>query len=288
MFYHQWAGYITEFCSEMLHIYSWQDYIEIAFFIFITHQALQWLKQDHTKHLLATSYAYFTMLFMSYYFNCTTLFTTALFVAPAYMVFCIVVHQKQLQKNFVLPSKKFFTPVTTPQKNWLETLIQSCLITANHKQHITCIIERNDNLQVLLQAPFNLELPIQEDIANLLLASNNIHADSICWVHQSGVIHSINVRWSSFLTNQILVQPANTAQALTHEAALLLSQKTDALVFDISTTNDLHTIWYQGNCMKRLTMPQLLMFIKKVLNEPQTNTEVIKKGETYDQNNPSA
>lgn len=286
MFYHQWLQYLTQFCAEMLHIYSWQDYVEVAFFIFITHQTLQWLKQDHTKHLLATSYSYFTVLICSYYFSCNTLFTTGLLIAPAYMVFCIVVHQKQLQKNFVLPSKKFFTPITTPQKNWLETLIQSCLITANHKQHITCIIERQDSLQVLLQAPFNLELPIQEDITNLLLASNNIHDDSICWIHQSGIIHSINVQWSTFLKNQILITPANNARALTHEAALLLSQKTDALIFDISTTSDLHTVWYQGKCIKQLTMPQLLLFIKKILQEPQIKNG-IKKGKSYDQNNPT-
>lgn len=276
MFYEQWLTYVKEFGAEILGLYALQDYIEVLLFITITYKALFWLKQDHTKHLLLTSYAYFSVLSLTYLTSCTILFTTMLVLAPAFIIFCIVIHQKQLQKNFVTPSKKYFTPSTTPQKNWLESLVQSCLIASHHKKNLTCIIERNNAITPLLDVPFTLQFPIQQEITNFILASEHLDQNALMWTHQSGVIHSINAHWSSFLTNEILVKPKDT-MALHHEAALLLTEKTDAIIFAINTTSDMHTIWYQGKCIQQVSVQQLLNFIKKIFNEPSDKTSINTK-----------
>lgn len=282
MFYSQYIAYIQEFGAELLNLYTLQDYIEVTFFIFITHKALFWLKQDHTKHLLLTSYAYFSLLATTYLTSCSVLFVTLLLIAPAYIVFCIVIHQKQLQKNFISSSKKYFTPHTAPPKNWLENLIQSCLIASHNKKNITCIIERNQSLQALLNATITLQTPIQKKTTNFILASEKIDQNCLLWTQSSGIIQGINVQWSSFLTDEILVKPKDTL-ALYYEAALLLTEKTDAIIFAINTTSDMHTIWYQGKCIQQVSVQQLLNFIKKIIQEPIEHKNQIIKGKHYDQ-----
>lgn len=266
MAYTQYFSYFYELCADLLGLYLYQDYIEVCLFIFAVYKGLTWLKQDHTKHLVMGSYLYFFLLSSSYYLSCNILFSTLLTLAPVCMMLCIIIHQKQLQKNFVLASTKHSSPKTVPHKNWIDTLIQSCLIASHHNKHITCIIERNDHIHSLLQAPFVLHLPIQKSITDLLLASNNLSAQTLLWVNQSGMIHSINVTWHSFLTNELLLVNAKTnTTTLNHEAATLLSQKTDAVVFEINAANT-NTIWYQGKCMQNITVQQLLVFAKEILN----------------------
>lgn len=287
MFYDQYVTFFQEFCTELLGLYLYQDYIEVLVFIAIIYKALMWLKQDHTKHLVLASYSYFTLLSCSYYLSCTILFSTLLLLTPALIMFFIVTHQKQLQKNFVLPSNKYITPATTPDKNWLDGLIQSCLIASHQQKHMICILERNDSLQALLHAPFMLQVPIKQDITNLLLASSNITSHSLLWIHQSGTIQSINVSWSSFLTSELIPRSPN-AMTNTYDAAQLVTQKTDAIIFEINAAADTHTIWYQGKCIKQVTVQQLLLFVKEIVQYPHLHQPTKSKRKQNDQKHTSA
>jgi len=277
MVYAEYLTFMQELCADLLGLYLYQDYLEVIFFIFVTYQCLSWLKQDHTKHLVFASYSYFSLFAFSYYFSCTILFSTLLMLTPVCLMLCIIIHQRQLQKNFVLPSTKYATTKTIPHKNWIDTLIQSCLIASHHNKHISCILERNDHIHSLLHAPFVLQLPIQKDITDLLLASTNIHDHSLLWANHSGMIQSINVSWSSFLLNELFITSKTDSSIIHHEAATLLTQKTDALVFEINTTKDTNTIWYQGKCMQHVTVQQLLIFVKEVLHHTQPPKPSIKR-----------
>lgn len=274
--------YITEFFSELLGLYTIQDYIEVIFFVTVVHQTSMWLKQDHTKHLLLGAYSYCALAAFSYATSCTILLSTLVCLLPAGIIFWIVIHQKQLQKNFVLPSKKYFTPTTTPQKNWLDSLIQSCLIASHRKKNITCIIEYNNTLTSLLHSPYMLHLPIQQEITNLILSSEHVTNQSVLWANQSGIIQSVNVTWNTFLKNEILVKTEDDL-SLQHEAALLITQKTDALIFSINTTTDAHTIWYQGKCLHQISVKQLLLFIKNKSYQQPSSHNALKKGTRHDQ-----
>ncbi len=277
MDYAQYLTFLQEFGADILGLYLYQDYLEVIFFTFVIYRCLMWLKQDHTKHLVFASYSYFSCLTLSYYFSCTILFSTLLILAPVCLMLCVILHQKQLQKNFVLPSTKHTSIKTMPHKNWIDTLIQSCLIASHHNKHISCIIERNDHIHSLLQTKFILQLPVQKDITDLLLASTNIHNHSLLWTNQSGIIQSINVSWSSFLIQELFVTPQTDSYIMHDEAAILLTQKTDALVFEINTTKNNNTIWYQGKCMQNMTTHQLLVFVKEILQYTDSPKSSIKR-----------
>lgn len=282
MFYDQYITYFQAFCAHSLGLHSLSDCLEVMSFITITYLCLNWLKQDHTKNLLLGSYAYFCLLVVAHLSFCNILFATMLFGAPICIVFALIIHQKQLQKNFVLATKQQFSLAITPQKNWIETLIQSCLIASHQQKKITCIIERSQNLGPLLDTPFLLQLPIQQDIIPFLLASSKITDHSIFWIHESGIIESVNVTWSNVLKNEIIIKP-HTTTALTHEAALLLTAKTDALIFSLHTAADTHTIWYQGTSLKQATIQHVLQSVKNIISTPSTTPVILKKRTDHDQ-----
>ena len=262
MFCQQYLKYIIEFNEQILGLYYIQDFLEVAIFISLTYKCLTWLKQDNTKNLLLGSYLYISLVVFSYLTSCNILFFTLMLAMPICILFVLVIHQKQLQKNFLLSSKTNIVLTSTPQNNWLESFIQSCLISSHNKKDLTCIIERSQNLQPLIKSPFILNLPIQKEITNLILASSKINDQSLFWINESGTIQSINVEWSDLLLSELIIKPNNNS-TLSNEAAILLTQKTDALIFSIHTLSDTHTIWYKGTCIKQATIPQLLKFINK-------------------------
>ena len=73
---------LSEFCAQQLGLYTYQNYIELFFFVLITNKTLTWLKKDHTKHLLFYTYSYFALLFASYSFSCTILFSSMIIFSP--------------------------------------------------------------------------------------------------------------------------------------------------------------------------------------------------------------
>ncbi len=270
--------YVTEFGAEQLGLYTYQNYIELFLFIIVTYKSLTWLKKDHTKPLLIYSYAYFALMFASYGLSCNILFHTMVIFSPAFVLFCIVIHQKQLQKNFVFASSKQITPQTIPNQNWLEVLIRSCLLSSYQKKQLICIVQRSDYLGTLLHAPYELSLPIQQDIVDLVLASNDLDNPSILWTDSSGILCSVNVKWKKTLTEEVFMfNQQNQQSALTHhhETIAMLTKKTDAFVFLINASTGEHAIWHQGKCLHQITIDQLLKCCKQIMHHTPESLENI-------------
>ena len=288
--------YLSEFCAEQLGLYTYQNYIELCLFIIATHKALSWLKKDHTKPLLLHTYAYCALAFASYHFSCTILLQAMIIFAPALIIFCMIIHQKQLQKNFVFASPKLVTPHTLPHTNWLEILIRSCLLSSYQKKQLICIVQKSDCLDMLLQAPYELNLPLQQDIIDLVLASNDLDNPSILWTSNSGTLCSVNVKWKKLLTEELfLFHHQSDNQPLTHhhEAIAMLTKKTDAFAFLINASTGEHALWYQGTCMQKITIDQLLKSCKQIAEQPQATQNFFSlskqtndiKGKNHDQKN---
>lgn len=271
-------SYFQEFFSDQLGLYTVQNYIEVFVFSFFIYQILRWLQQDHTKHLVLYVYGYASVMIASQLTGCITLFWTMFILMPIAIMTCIIMHQKQLQKNFILASSKDLTPHTLPTKNWLDLFIRSCLLAAYQHKQFYCIIERTDHLAPLLHAPCNLYLALQQNIIDLILASNALDNPSILWMTDSGILHSVNATWQKILTNEIL-SPEN--QPVHHGEIILLTAKTDALVFSIDPTAKLAMLWYQGKSMQKLTIDQLMTSCKQILNKKTENQILKKQGTSY-------
>jgi len=275
---------IVYFANKYLQIYSIIDAIEILFFIGATFKISSWLNKDHTKPLLLYFYSYFAILFGTYFFQLTTVYQVMLATTPIYFVLLIIHHQKNLQKNFILSKNRPLTPATTIHKEWLETLIRSCLVASHHKKNITCIIEQSDSLETLVDRPFTLDIPIQKHILDILLESVSYNDTKLILVNRNGTILSINASWSDLVVNELIFNQINERQ-LPQEYAKVVTIKTDAILVHISSELQHNFIAHQGKIVSNITIDQTLKIIKNLLYKKDKNNEIsLLQGMKHEQN----
>ena len=266
---------ILYFASTYLKIYSVIDCIEILFFTLIVFKVSSWLNKDHTKALLLYFYSYVAILFGSYFFQLTTIYQVMLASAPIFFVLLIVHHQKNLQKNFILSNHKPITPATMNNKQWIEILIRSCLVASHHKKNVTCIIERQNKLNTLIDQPFSLNIMIQKHIIDMLLESVSYNDQKLIWVQQDGTLISVNATWSDLVVNELIFDQVSAHQ-LPKEYAKVITGKTDAILVHINTQHDHNFVSHQGKIVENLSIDQSLKLIKKLLYKNNIENQLSK------------
>ena len=277
---------IVHFANNYLQIYSAIDALEIMFFIVATFKISSWLNKDHTKPLLLYFYSYFAILFSSYFFQLNTVYHLMLATAPIYFVLLIVHHQTNLQKNFILSKSKPLTPAKVIHKEWLETLVRSCLVASHHKKNVTCIIEQFDSLDTLVDKPFTIDIPIQKYIIDMLLESISYNDTKLILVDRNGTIMSINASWSDLVINELIFNQMSERQ-LPKEYAKIVTAKTDAILVHINSELQHNFVANQGKIIENMTVDQALKLIKNLLHKKDSETSLMK-GITNDQSKPAS
>ena len=266
---------IVHFANNYLQIYSAIDAFEIAFLIFATFKISSWLNKDYTKPLLLYFYSYFAVLFFSYSFQLTTIYHLMLATAPIYFVLLVVHHQKNLQKNFILSKNKSLTPAKVIHKEWLETLVRSCLIASHHKKNVTCVIEQSDSLETLIDKPFTIDIPIQKYIIDMLLESISYNDTKLILVDRNGTIMSINASWSDLVINECIFNQISEQQ-LPKEYAKIITAKTDAILVHINSELQHNFIAHQGRIVENMSVDQALKLIKNLLHKKNSEASLLK------------
>lgn len=275
---------LMQFAHNYLQIYALKDVIEISFFIFSIFKISTWLNKDHTKPLLLYFYAYFAVLFVTYFFQLSTVYQITIASAPIFFTLLIIHHQKNFQKNFIISQQTPLTPAKIYHKQWLEILIRACLVASHHKKNITCVIEQRDNLTTLLDKPFTLNITIQKQIIDMLLESVAYNQQKIIWVKKDGTLVSINASWSDLIVNELIFDQIPEEKLACHYAKVATSH-TDALVFHINTAESTYNfIAHQGKIVENITIDQIIKLIKNILHQ---NTDLVK-GTAHAQNESSS
>lgn len=271
---------IIHFANNYLQIYCINDCLEILFFIFIISKISSWLNKDHTKPLLLYFYSYFATLFCSFFFQLTTVYQVMLVTAPIYFILLIIYHQKILQKNFIISKNKPLTPTKAIHKEWLETLIRACLVASHHKKNITCVIEQLDSLDTLIDKPFELDIPIQKKIIDMLLESVSYDDNKLIAVNRNGIILTVNASWSDLVINELIFNKIQEQQ-LQKEYAKIITAKTDAILIHINSEHQHHFVAHQGTVIEHLTIDQALKLIKNLLHK-KDNEYSLSQGINHD------
>jgi len=271
---------LVYFAQHYLQIYSISDCIEIMFCSFIVVSVASWLAKDHTKPLLLYFYAYFTTLFIAYFFQLPTIYQLTLLVTPIYFILLIIHHQKNLQKNFIIAKNKAITPLTAGHnKEWLEVLLRSLLIASHHNKNITCVIEQSDTLDSLIEKPFSLNIPIQKNIIAILLESKSYDTNKLLVINQQGNITGMNSIWSDLIIQELLFHQIHELR-LEQEYAKVATLKTDAIVLHVNSLHQLNFVGYQGKIIENISIDQALKLIQKLLYKK--NSENLLQGSGYD------
>lgn len=243
---------------------TWHDGIEILFFSSLFYYLALWLRKDRQQNLLWYFYGYSAITLIAYHAQLPTVSLFLLLFSPAIIMLFITIHQDILQRNFV--ALRHITQAEKTTHNWLEALIQTCLIVINNNKSITCIIERNDNMHTFLQVPFIIHAPLHTALLEVLINSDSYDQHKMVWIDAHGNLEGINATWRHGLTqenNQESMIQFSEGNLL--EDALLYTTKTDALIFSITPETRTFTIITQGNQLHKVTAHHAYTTIQKYL-----------------------
>lgn len=271
--------FLQQFCAEQLTLYTYQNYIEIFIFSIIIYKCLRWLQSDYTKTMILYVYAYCGVLISSHAVHASVLFWTLLICSPIVAILCIIVHQINLQKYFAHTAMSTFQAQALPDKNWIEILLRSVLFAAHHKKNIFCIITGNDHVGHFLQAPYTLNIAIQKEALDLIMASSMIENPSIMVVDRFGNLKYINATWSDRMHQHMITTGNHSSLQHCQYAASIISNCTDAIVWQIDPISKQATTWYQDGVIENLSIDQLLTICKKMLPKQSLEQGPVIKGE---------
>lgn len=251
---------------------GWYDLIEISFFIMCTSYWLHWLNTDKNKNLAILFCCYSCITIGSYYIELTTISTLLLTTTPLIWVLFILMHQEQLQRNFIsLAARHTLVSAAT---SWLSEFISFAFSMLHKHQETIYIIERHHNLSLLLTSPCVINAPATKDLLELLTQQGSPTATNL-WMSSEGIIIGIN----SSLTVQ--PNPTNTtpeAQRLPRwqQEALLITSKSDALVLHGSPLTHSFDIIVEGKILEHMSPQQTVTLLQRLIHQPSDH-----KGTTY-------
>lgn len=247
---------------------TWHDGIEILFFSLLFYYLALWLRKDRQQNLLWYFYGYCAITLTAYNANLPTVALFLLVFSPAIMMLFMFLHQDILQRNFV--ALRHITPAQVSTQNWLEALIQTCLIVINNNKTITCIIERSDNMRTFLQVPFTIHAPLHTALLEILVNGDSYDQHKMIWVDAHGNLEGINAAWRHTLleeeSKECSIQNNETTLL---ENALLYTTKTDALVFTINPETRTFSIIMCGNQLPKMSAHHAHATIQKHLSNLQ-------------------
>ncbi len=251
---------LKRFFFTYLHIFSWHDCLEIMLISCIVYMFIRWLAQDTQKNLTAWFYGYCLILFGSSYANLATLHLALCVTAPLAIMGFILVHQQTLQKNFITLTS--LTPRAQATHHWLEALIQGCLHALNKNREIFCIIERTDALDMFLSTSAVFNADITQELLTLL---TNHEGAITLWVNHAGKLHALNPAWRG-TPDELWTTSDVKALHAWKQNALLMTDKSDAIMFTLSPTTRLCTIIMEGKIINDLSAHHAFALLKNYCN----------------------
>jgi hypothetical protein len=254
-----------------LAIFGFKDVIEIFSISAGLYYFSMWLKQDKQKSLVLYFYSINSLMIAGHLASLPTLNSALTMLYPSILMLFIVIHQRSLQKNFV--TLKNIQPAQITNHNWLEILLRSCIIAANNKRQISCLIEGHDTLNELVSAPFEIKSTLQPELLDALLTSTSYNQHKMIWLSSTGVLLGINTEWQ--LLDSIVDNPASELDDWQRNC-LLFTTKTDALAFRLNPLTKKFDIVTEGVLLEKIPTDQAIKlmrkhFIKKDLSKNRRN-----------------
>lgn len=248
--------------AQQWKLFHWSHLIEILFFAALFYYFSLWLRRDRQKNLLFSFYAYCAVTFLAYAFNLTAISSFLFLFAPVTIMLFILLHQDTLQKNFV--TVRTITPARMLNTEWLPILMQSLLVAINNNKMAICVIEKNDALKTLLSSPLTFNAPIQKELLDILLASTAFESTKMIWVNHHGQLLAMNATWQSLVDEPWVTEDVQQLDAWKQDA-VLLTNKTDALVFGMHPATRTFTIIAQKKIVEGIQTSEAVMIIKQYL-----------------------
>jgi hypothetical protein len=240
----------------------YKDIVEVLFFSTICYYILLWLKKDTERNLIFYFYAYTGIFLTAHYADLPVIRFVLLLSAPVIALLFIIIHQETLQKNFIKLSK---APLSTYEtSHWVDELLKCCLMALNRHKEIVLVIERNDSLKSLIQAPYYIYAELKKDVFDILLDKHITGTEYMIWINQQGKLVAINASWRSQLDDTWISKEAEHMHTW-KQHGLFITDKTDALMFKVNPLTRSFDLATQGRIIETMNAEQASAFMKKNL-----------------------
>lgn len=255
----------------LLAITSGIDIIEILFFATIIYFFSRWLAQDCLQ-LVLWFYGYCGIAFAASLLHAETMYIVMFTYGPVVVMLCMLMHQKMLQKNFITFKQTPLPP--HHQQDWIALLMHLMLHTQKARKILHIIIEREQHLALLINAPFILNNAINAHYLNIILESPLYDQQKLLWLNRHGTLISFNCTFHEEQTNSLI------------ERARIITQKTDALFIACCPLKDF-TFITQEIMLEHGKAPRILQLLKHyTLYENRKNIHARMEKNTFQQTSP--
>ena len=245
---------------NLLSYLGWRDLLEILFFSALFYYVSRWLHADKHTNLLFCLYGYCLLIFTSKALDLSVTYSFLTTFAPVIAILFILFHHTLLQKNFI--SQRHYTPATTTSDQWHQKLIRIMLVTRNKGMQLHVIIEHTDNLEMIVTAPFMLDIPIQQELMHTLIMSSSFDTNRFVWLRSDGIIRSINASLAHNLDDEWKDQSIKNKSRI-HQNSLIICQKTNALVLTTEQEGSSFTLMINDTVLSSLSAENCIKLLKK-------------------------
>ncbi len=255
------------------YLIGWRMAVEVLFFSGLFYYTVRWLSADKHKNLVLWFYGYCTAAFGAHILNLPTVAQFLFLFAPAAIMLFALVHQDVLQRNFIVA--KNITPARS-NNDWLTDLMGVFLGTVSKNKPVICVIEKTDALCTLLASPLTFNTPIQKNLLEILLNSAAFESNKMVWINHHGQLIALNASWHE-LDDSWFADTMTDVETWKQDA-ILLTNKTDALVFKISP-NRMVDLVAQQKVIDQISINEALLIIKHYLygKEKAENTPMPRR-----------
>lgn len=254
---------LYNFFNSYTYFLTWRAIIEILFFSTLFYQISLWLKRDRHLNLLGYWYGYCAIGLLAHILQLNTISSVLFFFTPTIIMLFLMMHQEQLQKNFV--ALRTLRPARIPAADWLEQLIRSCIVAVNHNKALICVIERNDSLQDFLNTSCMFNAELHNTTFDMLITSNMFNDKKLVWLNDHGTLRGLNATWNLAHDDSWYAADTTADVPAWQQDALFFTTKTDAIVLGIDTIARTFTIIARGQRYENIAAHHALKFLKKLI-----------------------
>lgn len=251
-----------------LAIFNLKDLIEILSITSGLYFFSVWLKQDLQKPLVLYFYSICSLIIVANLVCLPTLSNLLITIFPVIIMLFILIHQKSLQQNFV--ALKNIQPAQIANTNWLETLLRTCIIAANNKQPINCLIEGQDSLTSLVSCTLSVKAKLETELLDALVTSSNYDANKLIWLSNNGLLLGLN-------TSLIMHQKINDWL----DQAIYFSKQTDCLIFRMYPQTKKFDMITSGKLIENVGMDHAIKLMQKHIIKDIVKNDLIKTREDH-------
>lgn len=251
---------MSDIFSKLL-IFGWKDLVEISFFVFSVYGFSVWLSKDKSKNLLLWFYGYSSTLILAHFAKLSTVETFLVAAFPAGIMLFFLLHQRELQKNFVT-LKNIYPEIKS--LDWVDIILRAAVTAIDNNKEFLCLIEGKDSLKGFIHSSLKADSELNEHLIDVLMKSPLFDQNKIVWV-SDGKLIAINADWNLESKKVWIAEKSNLEEW--KQNGILFSSKSDAIIFKAYPQKRCFDIIAKGKISEQVTINNSLSMISQYVRK---------------------